>query len=418
MEIVQADNMTRTFQAAAAAGLLDPDDTTVVFLDWAVLDDRIERLQNAFPDTTLHAIAIKTNPLTAVLRYLVDQPVGLEAASLGELLLAQNAGFTTDRLVFDSPAKTAREIDQLQQQMNGLRVNADSLQELERYPDHPTGLRLGLRINPLIESNSLNYMSVGSPQSKFGEPISNREQIIQACTGRAELDCLHVHIGSQVADLEPTVRAIRNVCDLAVEINQRADGNPITTLDIGGGFPVNYSGEPFRIETYTEALQQGCPRLFDGSFQLVTEFGRYVYANTCWAATRIEYVKPFPGGTNLITHAGADLFLRECYNPGDWFHHLHIVDAHGRPRSGDSTRTSVAGPLCFGGDFIARDVELPVAQPGDWLIVSDVGANSFSLWSRHCSRPFPKVISCRRDGQELAIAKHRESFESIIQFWS
>ena len=111
------------------------------------------------------------------------------------------------------------------------------------------------------------------------------------------------------------------------------------------------------------------------------------------------------------------MFLRECYNPGDWHHEMFLLDADGNIKDGQLVECDIAGPLCFGGDFIRRSVKLPQPAPGDLLVVQDTGANTFSLWSRHCSRQFPKVISCN-GSNDIRIAKQRESVDSIIEFWS
>jgi diaminopimelate decarboxylase len=150
---------------------------------------------------------------------------------------------------------------------------------------------------------------------------------------------------------------------------------------------------------------------------LITEFGRYVHANAGWAATRVEYCKESAEGNILITHAGADFFVRECYCPGDWYHNISVMSPTGCIKKGNLVNTSVAGPLCFGGDFLAKNIALPVARTGDFLAIRDVGANTFALWSR---RPFPKVIAYRGDREilDMCIAKPRESIEDIVNFWS
>ena len=186
-------------------------------------------------------------------------------------------------------------------------------------------------------------------------------------------------------------------------------------------FPVNYGGgEPYRIEHYADRLQHDCPELFDGTFGLITEFGRYVYANAAWAVSRIEYVKRTADHTTLITHAGADMFLRECYNPDDWQIRMSVMDGAGQFQTGGRIPTDVAGPLCFGGDVLARGVELPDTRSSDRVVLHDIGANTFALWSRHCSRPFPKVLGLRSVDRDFGveIIKARESYESIVAFWS
>ncbi len=338
-----------------------------------------------------------------------------------EVELARRAGLATDRIVFDSPVKTTSEIRRLAADYAGLRVNADSLAELARYPADGSRLKLGLRINPLISGETIHSMNVGGPYSKFGEPVSRRDDIIDACRRHPDLDCLHVHIGSQIRDYKPTARAIAGLADLADQINHVCRKPKIKTLDIGGGFPVNYrNGPPHpEIADYVDAIREACPRIFEGAFQIITEFGRYVHANSGWAVSTIEYIKPTPDGFNLLTHLGADMFVRECYNPGEWYHQMFVMDPAGNEKNDcPPVRSRIAGPLCFGGDFIGEPVPLGLADPGDKLVIQDVGANTFSLWSRHCSRPFPKVIALSNDGRKMKIIKHRESIDSLASFWS
>lgn len=421
MKYIPPEELSVAYQEARRLGLIEPVDTTIIFVDLAIIDDRLSRLKAAFPKNTLHAIPVKTNPLTFILKYIAANGLGLEAASLGEVVLASHAGVDSDNIVFDSPAKTLEEILFLEKHHKTIRINADSLEELDRYPKDTSCFSLGIRINPLVEAVSVDSMNVGTEDSKFGVPITSHAEIVAACLSRKEVDCLHLHIGSQVSSYQPTVMAVRRVVDLAKDINCTAGEQRISFIDIGGGFPVNYSDdEPCLIEDYAEALRQECGELFDGTFNPITEFGRYIYGNAGWAITQVEYIKENTAGFTLICHAGADLFVRECYNPGDWPHRISVLDEAGRLRSNSKVTTSVAGPLCFGGDYIARNQMLQKASPGDFLAIRDIGANTFALFSRHCSRPFPKVIAYRGAGSpsDFYIAKKRESLASIVDFWS
>lgn len=427
MKFISHQDFSRYYTLATDKKLISEEDTLVIFFDLAILEDRINILKQNFPSDSNHAIAIKTNPLSFILKYLVSLGCGLEAASNTEVFLAKNANLANHLIVFDSPAKTALEIRELSIACQGLHINADSLQELKLYPKQASGFTLGLRVNPVIENDAISYMNVSGEEAKFGESIHKKQDIIDAFLEWQDLVCLHVHIGSQYSDLDPCINAIRVVVDLANEINDYSlsqdNKKKVTTIDIGGGFPVNYNSneEPFYIEQYVEKLGEVCPELFSGGYKLVTEFGRYVHANAAWAVTEIEYVKPAADISNIITHAGADMFLRECYNPGDWYHELHVLTANGELKeTNERSNTNIGGPLCFGGDFLDRDRRLPKINATDKLVIQDVGANSFSLWSRHCSRQFPKVIaySSLKNGEDMHIAKQRESVEKLIEFWS
>lgn len=422
MNTIDRDNIGATWRQALEQGLIDPVvDTSVIFLNLSVVADRFRRIVAAFPASTLHAVAVKANPLTAVLRFLNQLGAGLEAASWPEVQMAVAAGFERAKIVYNSPARTQAEIDRACAQFPGLRVNADSLDELQRYPGGRCGLRLGLRINPLVAGDTVEYLNVAGAGSKFGEPISNRQSIVEQCRNLDDVDCLHVHVGSQIANFDPSIRSIRSVVDLANEINQGLREPGIQFLNIGGGFPASYHHDrpAADIQEYADLLRQACPELYDGSYQLITEFGRYVHANACWSVSDIEYAKSSGSDVILINHLGADMFLREAYKPGDWPHEMFVMDAGGEPKNvGPEINTHIAGPLCFGGDFVQTDCLLAPAVPGDKLVIRDVGANTFSLWSRHCSRPFPKVISYVGSAEQLKIAKPRESIDSIIGFWS
>jgi diaminopimelate decarboxylase len=120
-----------------------------------------------------------------------------------------------------------------------------------------------------------------------------------------------------------------------------------------------------------------------------------------------------------MTHVGADLFLRKSYNPADWHHHITVVDKDGKLKTGaDTNKYMVAGPLCFAGDVIARDLELPVVEEGDYILIHDAGAYTFSMWSRYNSRQMPKVIGYSTESDAFENIRERETKEDLFEFWS
>src|SRR5690606_30720571 len=102
--------------------------------------------------------------------------------------------------------------------------------------------------------------------------------------------------------------------------------------------------------------------------------------------------------------------------PALWFHEIALLDARGVPKRGETSPATVAGPLCFSGDLIARDRPLPAAEPGDWLVIRDTGAYTLGMWSRHCSRGIPRVIGVDRG--DLRVLRERETPGDVVAFWS
>lgn len=438
--------LRRTFARALARGLVGDADTAVIFHDLSRLRDRLRELVGLFPTGTLHAIAIKANPLTALLRAVAREGVGLEAASLPEVYLAEAAGLPPQRIVYDAPSKTKAELAYALER--GVAVNADSFAELERI-DRLWGrlpsraARIGVRVNPQVGRGRIAITSVADTYSKFGIPIeSERDRLIEAFARYPWLCGLHVHTGSQGCGLDLLVRGVRVVLDLAGEINRIAGdrgtrdpgtshrgagerdaegrGSRVRAFDIGGGLPVAYRPDETAptLAEYAAALRAQCPELFDGTLPLITEFGRAIHAPLGWVATRVEYVKEGPPLKTALVHVGADLLLRRCYHPADWVHRISVLDAEGRPKSGPEEEYVIAGPLCFAGDLLERRITLPSLVPGDYLLIHDTGAYTLSMWSRYNSRQIPAVLGYEDDGAAFEVLRPRESPERVVRFWS
>lgn len=307
--------------------------------------------------------------------------------------------------------------------------NADSIDELERIKSIEKGKSykgiIGLRINPQVGAGKIAITGVADVYSKFGVPIQNKKQIIDAYLNYKWLNGIHLHIGSQGISIDLLVRGIKKVLKLAEEINLKFGEKNITRrikyFDIGGGFPVSYfeKNRPINIEAFVDKLKIECKELFNKDYKIITEFGRYVFANSGWAISRIEYVKNESNHNTIITHLGADMFLRKIYNPGSWHHDLFVVDKFGNlKKSNKRIKYNIAGPLCFAGDFLEKNVLLPKTEPGDYLIIKDSGAYTLSMWSRYNSRQIPKVIGYTEKGNKFKILKKRESPEDLLNFWS
>jgi len=397
-------------------------DTAAIFIDLTFLEQRFLNLVSVFPKNTIHAVAIKANPVQGVLGKFKSLGSGFEVASLAEMMMAINTGVEPSKIVFDSPCKTRCEIEKAIEL--GVHINADSIMELERIDEllqgKQTKATFGIRINPQAGVGRISATSVAGSTSKFGVPINEFEEELKSCFEKyAWLSGVHVHIGSQGCSLELLVNGTKRVYDFAEGINKSSGKRkPVKIFDMGGGLPVQYhsSDEVITIENYYSELKKCAPKLFTDKYRLITEFGRYLNANCGWAVSKVEYVKRFKEKNILMIHLGADMFLRKCYNPSDWHHDMFILDNEGLLKEGsDSKKHDIAGPLCFSGDVIARDIELPIVEEGDYACICDVGAYTFGMWSRYNSRQMPKILGYR-DGEIIELKK-METVKDVMKFW-
>jgi len=426
---IRATEMSQLLQKVLATPeLIDADDSALIFYDIGLIENRINEVKDVFPATALHAIAMKANPLMLILKKLAKMETGIEVASLPELMMAEAAGFSTDKIIFDSPAKTDEEIRYALKR--NIRLNADSFDELERIAaiknECSTTSVIGVRINPQTGTGTIMSTSVSGERSKFGIPLDdNGLQLQQAFLRYNWLSAVHVHIGSQGCPVRLLVTGIKKVFDFVETMNETLTKNgnreAVSIVDIGGGLPVNYfqeEGFP-GMQEYLLNLRQAIPQLFEKQYKIITEFGRHIHANAGWVASRVENVKREKDYNIAMIHLGADMFLRECYNPSDWHHTITVTDSYGRLKTGlDKNKYWVAGPLCFSGDVVARDVELPAVEAGDYILIHDTGAYTLSMWSRYNSRQIPKVIGYHNDTNQFEVLKKRETYDDLIRFWS
>jgi len=80
------------------------------------------------------------------------------------------------------------------------------------------------------------------------------------------------------------------------------------------------------------------------------------------------------------------------------------------------TSTQIAdlvGPICESSDFIAKNRELPVFQPGDLAAVMSTGAYGFSLSSNYNSRP--RVAEVLVSGSNYEVIRRRETYEDLVR---
>lgn len=390
---------------AALLPQLEAIDTAVMLTHLPRLYARLRHLDAVFGSRVQHSIAIKSQPEIELLKVISERGFGLEAASIEEVRRALAAGCPPQRLVFDSPVKTRRELNEVSQ-LQGLLVNVNSLDELNRIPSN-TQCTIGIRINPQIHTGSPELFSVGRNESKFGVPLSNHQEITQAVLSHP-VRALHMHSGSQIRDLKAQREALKRLGLFAHQLNHALNragiDRRIELIDIGGGLPTEPLTEQSNMKAYATLVYE-VEELRD--FKLVTEFGQWVNAECGLALSRIEYVVS-GDPDKIFIHLGADMFTRDAYTKARSFP-LSLWGRDGHLIQGEEAVYDIAGPLCFAGDYLAKSAKLAVAKEGQWLCIDHTGANTYALWSRHCSRDIP--ASWAWDGEKLINWSPRRAIE-------
>lgn len=422
-------------------GIFEPTELThtpvAAFYDLDLYDQHLTHCKNAFGPTFHHCIAIKSNSLSKMLVYANQKHgMGIECASIGETLHAkEHCKIPNTHIVFDSPCKTQLELEWAIREK--IHTNIDNFDEFERAKAYVEKIgadkvgEIGFRINPLVGAGKIAALSVSTSESKFAVPVSEKEKLLSCYKENPWMNSVHVHVGSGGMGSLVLAAGIRVAVDFAKEINQIAGKQQITVIDIGGGLPVNYWGNEFSAENvpnwseYADHLKQNIPELFSGDFKIVTEFGQSMNAKCGILASKVEHMKGTDELPIAVIHFGASECVRQAYTP-DHKRRLEAYQPDGSafPADAPTKATSVGGPLCFQGDFLAKKIDLPAdLKAGCFMVMKDAGANTLSIFSRHCSRMCPAVYGIRytdaskTEVKELVELKRRETREEISNFW-
>ncbi|WP_205124385.1 diaminopimelate decarboxylase [Tsukamurella asaccharolytica] len=414
-------------------GLLARDaDPLAAFVDMDALEHNVTVLHRTFERAVpaeggvLHAFAAKANCLVPVLKFLRTLGMGCEVASEGELAQAVAAGFEPESIVFDSPAKTMPELRQAL--ALGVALNADNFQELERIRTLREQLRstsrIGVRINPQVGLGGIEAMSTAGRTSKFGIALDdpgNRERLLAWFSDHPWLTMVHAHVGSQGCRLPLIADGLRAAVDFAEEVNRLVGRRQISTVDIGGGLPVDFETDaavesPFA--EYVGVLRDRVPELFDGRYSLITEFGRTIAAKYGFIAAFVEYTKTAGGSRIAITHAGAQTATRTVFMPEAWPIRVTAHTPDGGFKRGDRAPQTIAGPCCFAGDLTATNRELPILEPGDIVSLLDTGAYYFSTPFSYNSLLEPGVYGARIDdggSVRFVVLREPQTMSQLLQ---
>src|SRR5439155_12362113 len=79
----------------------------------------------------------------------------------------------------------------------------------------------------------------------------------------------------------------------------------------------------------------------------------------------------------------------------------------------ETKTVDVVGPVCESGDFLALERELDDVQPGEYLVVCDVGAYGYAMASNYNSRLRPAEVLV--DGDRYAVITARERYEDLTR---
>ena len=369
-----------------------------------------------YADTTvIYAAKAFLNKALALL--LMEEGLGLDVVSAGELGIAQSVGFPLGKVYFHGNNKSAEEI-KLALDWHIGRIAVDNFHELSMLEgmakergDTPDIL---LRLTPGIEPHTHKYIATGVIDSKFGLPLAHWDEAVARAVSAPNLNLvgLHFHIGSLIFETEPYQKSIELVLDFAAEVKSKY-GFELKELNVGGGFAIQYtldSPAP-SIAVYAEAIASKiidkCRELKLALPQLIVEPGRSIVGQAGVALYRAGVVKDIPGVRRYVSVDGG---MADNIRPALYGAKYEAVTAN-KMSAKEAGKVTIAGRFCEAGDILIRDIDLPPVSAGDIIAIPGCGAYCLPEASNYNASLKPAIVLVREGKAHLI--RRRETLEDL-----
>lgn len=380
-------------------------------------------MKAAFGNASLPLYASKAASFKQIYRIMMEEGMGIDVVSAGEICTAVSVGFPMERAYFHSNNKTDADIDYAMASGIGYFV-VDNREELDAIEYFATkrGItqKILLRLTPGIDPHTYAAVNTGKVDSKFGSAIETGQADDITAYALAQkhikLSGYHCHIGSQVFDSDTFLRAAAIMLNFANQMREKYD-LIIDELDLGGGYGVRYTENDPEIDIAANiaevagAVKEQC-RVLDYPMPAIRlEPGRSIVADAGMTLYTVGTVKQIPGYKNYVSVDGG-----MTDNPRFALYGSSYTVLLANRANDQSTpfKCSVVGRCCESGDILQENVTLPAnTTRGDILAVLTTGAYNYSMSSNYNRIPRPPVVMLKNG--ESYIAVKRETYEDVCK---
>ncbi|MEQ2354594.1 type III PLP-dependent enzyme [Pseudoalteromonas piscicida] len=331
----------------------------LMVLDCDAIRRQYRALKHALPGVMLH-FALKPLPHAAVVRTLLDEGASFDLATSGEVDLVASQGVPSERTIHTHPIK--RDSDIRDALAYGCTVFVvDNINELEKFIAYKDQAEI------LVRLSFRNKDAFADLSKKFGcSPEAAIDIISLAQQLGIRIKGLSFHVGSQSPNPTKYVEAINASAKVVKQVAEL--GLPaLSTLDIGGGFPVPYSQDVLPIDVFCAPINIALAQLPE-TMQIIAEPGRFIVASSVTSVASVMGQATREGKTWYYLDDGvygsfSGLMFDEAAYPID-----------SAKQDGERFESVLAGPTCDSIDVISDSIMLPKLNNGDLIISRMMGA--------------------------------------------
>jgi diaminopimelate decarboxylase len=357
----------------------------------------------------------------ALVQLLMEEGLGLDVVSGGELSIARSVGFPMESVYFHGNNKQMDELGLAISSGVG-RIVVDNTYELglvdKLARTHGVTQDILLRLSPGIDPHTHHHTTTGTVDSKFGLAMGTgeaEEAVKRAVeTPSVRLVGLHAHLGSPILSTEPYEQAVAVMLRFAADMVAK-HGLDFREFSPGGGFAVQYTVDrpAPQIAEYaaaiTEAVASNCRDLGLDRPRLIVEPGRAIVGRAGVALYTVGAVKDIPGVRKYVSVDGG---MADNIRPVLYDARYEAIVAN-RMNADITEKVTIAGKFCESGDILVRDTDLPSVAPGDIIAIPVAGAYCLPMASNYNASLRPAVVFIK--GGESRLVRRRDAYEDLIR---
>ena len=374
---------------------------------YSKLKENVNKFKKNFKSfSPLICFAVKSNTNVNLIREIKKFGLGADVVSLGELMIALKAGIKPNKIVFSGVGKTSSELN-FAINKKILLINAESLSEIMEINRiaklRNKKVRVGVRLNPNTDAKTLNQISTGKKENKFGVNKNTFHEIVEFCNSSKNIDlkCLSVHIGSQILDHKPYGKMLKAVSHILEKTNHQFE-----FIDLGGGMGIKYSqtNKKLNYKKYNTAINNFLKK---HKVKIIFEPGRSIIGNTGILISKVIYIKDSGRKEFIILDAAMNDLMRPALY-GATHRTLPVIKSN---KILNKTYEFV-GPICESTDKFITLKKFQKLEEKDLIAICDVGAYGMSLSSNYNLRPKPIELLIK--GSKISVIRKRQKYTEII----
>jgi diaminopimelate decarboxylase len=408
--------------------------TPLFVLDETDLINRVQKYMKSFSKAshgskltkeTKIFYASKAFTSSLFIKLIVNEGMGVDVATEGELRVALAGGCKPENIVFHGNNKSVDELAFAIDKKVGL-FAVDSFFEIARLAqlaiDKNVKPNVLVRVTAGIEAHTHEFVATAHEDQKFGFSLAagDADEAVRRIVKDENLHLvgLHSHIGSQIFDNKGFEIAATRLAELALRIAKEHNVQ-IEMLNLGGGMGIAYidSDAPLAIEQMSSELVDIVYKLFTTNGlampQLAFEPGRAIVGPSMITLYTVGTTKKIElengeKRTYVAVDGGMSDNIRTALYGAQY-----SVTLASRLSKAEPMLSRIVGKHCESGDIIVRDCYLPEdLVPGDLVAVAATGAYNRSMSSQYNLVTRPGVVSV--NNKKINELLRKETYEDVF----